>query len=225
MGEGALDAFDMNKSPGAARKKPVFYKSSIVPDDVPNIAMRGLVQEMMFMDGDVRQPKGTERILAERGIFPAKGTRAKCSPRCYETATDCCYARILHNQNDFLTQKCALETLLNAAGHSTVFLPKFHCECNPIEMFWGYSKYLYRQQVKVSLQQAHEEVLKAMDSCPGDVIEKYINRSFRFMDAYRKGLTGASALWVVRKQKSHRRVSEAAMKALEKRSEVVSRSS
>ena len=35
------------------------------------------------------------------------------------------------------------------------------------------------------------------------------------IDAYKKGLTGEAAAWVVRKQKSHRAVSEKAMKALE----------
>ena len=38
------------------------------------------------------------------------------------------------------------------------------------------------------------------------------------MDAYKKGLKGEAAAWVVRKQKSHRSVSESAMKALEARS-------
>lgn len=92
-----------------------------------------------------------------------------------------------------------METLLNEHGHSAVFLAKFHCECNPIEMFWGYSKYLYRQVVKHSLADAEQEVLKAMACCSGDIIKKYINRAFRFMDAYKKGLKREAALWVVRK--------------------------
>jgi hypothetical protein len=56
-----------------------------------------------------------------------------------------------------------------------------------------------------------------LDSCPPNVIQRFINRSWRFIDAYKKGLTGEAAAWVVRKQKSHRSVSEAAMKALEAR--------
>jgi hypothetical protein len=35
------------------------------------------------------------------------------------------------------------------------------------------------------------------------------------MDAYRQGLTGDAAAWAVRKQKSHRAVSETAMQAFE----------
>jgi hypothetical protein len=133
-GEGALDAFGMNKGSTTNRKNPVWYKDTIVPDDVPNVALRGKTQRLMQEDNPT-QPKGTAKILAERGIFPKPKTLAKCSPRCYETAVNCCYARILHNQKDFKEQKSALETLVNLRGHSTVFLPKFHGECDPIEMY------------------------------------------------------------------------------------------
>jgi hypothetical protein len=42
-GEGALDAFGMNKGNTTKRKNPVWYKDTIVPDDVPNVSMRGQV--------------------------------------------------------------------------------------------------------------------------------------------------------------------------------------
>ena len=56
-----------------------------------------------------------------------------------------------------------------------------------------------------------------MDACPTEIVQKFINWSWRFIDAYRKGLTGEAqaAAWAVCKQKSHRAVSESAMKALE----------
>ena len=43
-------------------------------------------------------------------------------------------ARILGQQDDFANQPTMLETVIRAAGHEIVFLPKFHCELNPIEM-------------------------------------------------------------------------------------------
>jgi len=52
-------------------------------------------------------------------------------------------------------------------------------------------------------------------SIPPGVIWRFINRSWRFIDAYRNGLTGWAAAWVVRKQKGHQHVSEKSMKALE----------
>jgi hypothetical protein len=51
--------------------------------------------------------------------------------------------------------------------------------------------------------------------CPAEVIQRFINRSWRFIDTYRKGLTGEAAAWAVCKQRSHRAVSKSAMKALE----------
>ena len=60
--------------------------------------------------------------------------------------------------------------------------------------------------------------LEVLDLCLADVIRRFINRSWRFIDTYKKGLKGEAAAWVVRKQKSHRSVSESAMKALESRS-------
>ncbi|KAF8223569.1 hypothetical protein L208DRAFT_1316228, partial [Tricholoma matsutake] len=54
-----------------------------------------------------------------------------------------------------------------------------------------------------------------LDACPAEVIQRFINWSWRFIDTYRKGLTGEAAAWAVCKQRSHRGVSESAMKALE----------
>ena len=65
--------------------------------------------------------------------------------------------------------------------------------------------------------EAKERAIEVLDSCLPNVIRRFINRSWRFIDAYKKGLTGEAAAWVVRKQKSHRSVSEAAMKVLEAR--------
>ncbi|THU75758.1 hypothetical protein K435DRAFT_706490, partial [Dendrothele bispora CBS 962.96] len=45
-------------------------------------------------------------------------------------------------------------------------------------------------------------------------IREFINRSFRFMSAYRLGLTGKAAEWAVRKQKGHRVVSNQAMASI-----------
>lgn len=57
--------------------------------------------------------------------------------------------------------------------------------------------------------------MKWLGACPDEVIRRFINRSFRFMDAYRSGRTGNAAFWAVRHQKSHRQASEGAMAALE----------
>ena len=63
--------------------------------------------------------------------------------------------------------------------------------------------------------EAKTRALEVLNACPAEVIRNFINRSWRFIDAYKKGLIGEAAAWIVRKQKSHRAVSERAMKALE----------
>jgi hypothetical protein len=56
-------------------------------------------------------------------------------------------------------------------------------------------------------------VVIALDACNIDIIRRFYNRSFRFIDAYRKGLSVKAAAWCVKKQKRHRVISEEAMQA------------
>ena len=74
--------------------------------------------------------------------------------------------------------------------------------------YWGWCKYRYRETTKANFAAAKEKAFEVLDACPPEVI-------WRFIDAYRNGLTGWAAAWVVRKQKGHQSVSEKAMKALE----------
>lgn len=43
-------------------------------------------------------------------------------------------ARLPSQQDDFVNQSSMLESVIKKAGHECLFLPKFHCELNPIEM-------------------------------------------------------------------------------------------
>jgi hypothetical protein len=104
-----------------------------------------------------------------------------------------------------------LETVIRA-NHKCIFLPKFHCELNPIEIVFmkftnllsiyysigvGYSKYRYRQVSKNTFKEAKDAA---------EVIRRFMNRSWKWMSAYRTGmgLMGKAAQWAVRKQKGHR---------------------
>ena len=53
----------------------------------------------------------------------------------------CCAYWVLSLQDDFVNEKPSLQHYLEGCGHVCLFLPKFHCELNPIEMLWGYAKY------------------------------------------------------------------------------------
>ena len=79
------------------------------------------------------EQKGLQQTLEEHG-FDVWHLRAKCAPVCPLEDNDCCMARILSKQDDFANQISVLETMIQEAGHECIFLPKFHCELNPIEM-------------------------------------------------------------------------------------------
>ena len=53
----------------------------------------------------------------------------------------CCMTCVLSLQSDFKNEKPLLQHYVEEWGHICLFLLKFHCELNPIEMFWGYAKY------------------------------------------------------------------------------------
>ncbi len=81
--------------------------------------------------------------------------------------------------------------------------------------YWGWCKHWYREIYKDQLDQAKRAVHQCLDACPVDVIRRFFNYSWRFMDAYRWGLTGKAAEWAVHKQKSHQKVGQQAMASIE----------
>jgi hypothetical protein len=107
--------------------------------------MRGLFQCLWYESSiGQREAKGIKMILEERGCYPKEKLRAKyTSPKCEALVTypppankpPCCLARILQNHKDFREQKSALAELIEGRGHKCIFLPKFHCELNLIEMY------------------------------------------------------------------------------------------
>jgi hypothetical protein len=49
---------------------------------------------------------------------------------------------------------------------------------------------------------------EVLDSVSFLTIRKFARKSWRYMDAYKKGLKGRTAEWAVNKYKSHRHLSE-----------------
>ncbi|KZT63884.1 hypothetical protein DAEQUDRAFT_747689 [Daedalea quercina L-15889] len=153
-------------------------KDTIIPMNNPVAEPRGKVQKMTTENGEA---KGLKQTLEEQ---------------------------LLSKQDDFRYQESLLEHKIKARSHLCIFLPKFHCELNPIEMYWGWF-------YKAKFEDAKRVALECLNACPVEVIQRFFNRSWRFMDAYRKGLTGKAAEWAVRKQKSHQRVAQSAMMSIE----------
>jgi hypothetical protein len=123
----ALKAFEMNKTDGGKQRKRC---DTVIPMTNPCVEHRGKAQAMTLPDG---RPKGLQTVLTEHG-FEVQQLWAKCSPVCPIESQNCCMAHLLSQQEDFRNQPSMLETLITDAGHECIFLPKFHCELNPIEM-------------------------------------------------------------------------------------------
>ncbi len=127
LGPDALRAFDMNKGNGGKQRK---QKDTIIPMSNPHPEFHGKPQKMKTEAGEA---KGLQQMLEEWG-FDVHGLCVKCAPVCPFENNNCCMAHLLSKQDDFCLQESLLEQKIKSKGHLCVFLPKFHCELNPIEM-------------------------------------------------------------------------------------------
>ncbi|KAE9403387.1 hypothetical protein BT96DRAFT_1080533 [Gymnopus androsaceus JB14] len=171
LGPDALHAWTMNKSDGGKQCK---QRDTVIPESNPYPELCGKPQKMTLPNGDA---KGMQRVLEERG-FDVRKMHAKCTPVCPMENNDCCMACLLSKQEDFANQSSMLETLITEAGHYCIFLPKFHCELNLIEMYWGWVKYRFREIPKKTFQDAKDMAFKYLDACPTEVItliRRFIN--------------------------------------------------
>lgn len=200
----ALLVRKMNVSPGG--KQPAM-RSTTLED--------GTVQEMVFPEDyhviELRgQPKGMAQVLKERGLWRDGliGTCQACKENRKTTSdsADCCMTRILELQKDFSSQKSVLEEIAEEEGQLIIFYPKFHCELNFIEMYWAAVKRFTRAHCNYTFKGLEKTIPLALNSVSVEMIQHFARKSFRYMDAYRKGMDGALADIQVRKYKSHRRI-------------------
>lgn len=112
--------------------------------------------------------KGMEVIIRERGLWPAKGLAAQCPEfHCDAGCTDCCCRRLLFSQPDFMAQKSQLQESIESRGHLCDFYPKYHCELNFIEQYWGAAKLRYRAAPRPTTVMAMEKLVKnSLDEVP-----------------------------------------------------------
>ena len=99
------------------------------PDDHPNEALRG-------------KAKGLRIVLTERGLWPESGTYWHGATAAVRTMLS--VAALMSLQPDFHAQKSLIAETIEAEGHKRIFYPKFHCELNYIEYFWGAAKHYCR---------------------------------------------------------------------------------
>lgn len=108
-------------------------------------------------------------------------------------ALACCNKRILELQPDFQEQKSLVQEVIEAAGHLCIFLPKFHCELNFIEFFWGAVKKYLRDRCDYTFDTLKENMPLALASVQLQTIRKWELRTHRWIEAYRSGLSTKDA--------------------------------
>lgn len=212
MAENALVATKMNLGPGGVQ-------STLRDGWYINENGENITQPMIFPnDYEVEKlrgvPKGIKQVLTERKLWPPEGVRLVCEKCAGKNKEDnperlgCCARRIISQQPDFCEQKSILEEAILEKGHIFERYPKFHCECNFIERYWGYVKRETRKLCKYNYTDLLQQVPKALVSVPVSKIRKFARKSWRYMDAYNRGLEGRIAEWAVNKYKTHRRLPE-----------------
>ena len=111
--------------------------------------------------------KGMEQIIKERGLWK-EGLLVQCEGfKCVQGKIDCCCRCLLFTQPDFTMQKSQLEEFITSRGHICDFYPKYHCELNFIEQFWGAAKFRYRITPKTNnIIEMEKNVLACLDEVP-----------------------------------------------------------
>ncbi|KAH8922853.1 hypothetical protein BT69DRAFT_1297612 [Atractiella rhizophila] len=188
----ALRATEMTLNPGMyfqaggvqARVQPGWYEKD---------GLR-IIQPMVDVNGT---PKGIKMILKERRlrIDVLRGCCKKIAE--HHDDNKCCAP-----QPDFQAQKSAVIEAVEATGLYAIMLPKFHCEINYIEFFWGRIKYYC-----CGLKRTIPAALKYVEL---STIWKFEQRSLRWVQAYSEGKNVVDASYQVKKYSSHRRVPEKA---------------
>ena len=161
----ALVTSRMNMNPGG--KQPNMRNGWYVKDGIR------VSQDMNFSSTHPNhpgQPKGMKQILLEWGLYQV-GLTMQCKKKkdgsggkCKSDATACCAKRILELQPDFKEQKSLVQEVIEECGHICIFLPKFHCELNFIEFFWGAVKKYLRENCDYTYKTLQENMPTALAS-------------------------------------------------------------
>ena len=112
--------------------------------------------------------KGMEIIIWKHRLQPEDGLPAQCLDfKCLADRIDCCCRHLLFNQPDFVGQKFKLQEFIESHSHLCDFYPKYHCELNFIEQYWGAAKFQYHTASRASTLKDMERIVKeSLDSVP-----------------------------------------------------------
>jgi hypothetical protein len=145
--------------------------------------------------------RGLKSVLEERGLYQ----QGMQKPQMQE---------VLSEQPDFAQQLPWLEETVKDVSfnrpHHIIYFPKFHCELNWIERYWGHAKKKLRRETDYKFETLKANLGTVLDSVPLETMRKYSRKCWRYMDAYRgtnnTTLSIEQVEWATKKYSSHRRI-------------------
>ena len=153
----------------------------------------GRVQRVVDSKGT---PKRMQQTLLKRGV-DVKGM----------IAND--IRKKLKEMHDFKYEKTKVESTLSARGHRCMFIPKYHCDLNPIERVWVHAKQYTRRHCYYTFAVLEKTIGAALHNVSVDLIRKYFRRVKEYARGYKEGFAAGPALeHAVKQYQSHRRVSQ-----------------
>ena len=173
---------------------------------------RERVHHLVFQEGDpppfyerdaeeyVGHAKGLKQVLYERGLW--QRGMVKVDHDRHWRSMHHCLGRCLDFQQRV---KSILEERVLELDHAVDFLPKFHCELNPIERSWSRSKYYvskFCDETFSSMKRLIDESFRE-ENMPLELIQKYFDHADRYAKKYREGCSILQAQMSIKK-KSHR---------------------
>lgn len=181
----ALNASEMNVGPEGAQP---LMRDGFWHDK------RGRLHRQPMVDSKGRA-KGLRQVLIERGLFKEGMVKADM-------------VALLSKQPDFSQQPTLVEELLSKRGHSVVFLPKFHCELNPVERIWATAKRYTRDRCTFKLKNLRKLIPKALTIALPE-IQSYFAHCHAWVAAYAKGMKYSEAKACVKAGRKQRQLDRA----------------
>ena len=170
-----------------------------------------------FQDGvKITQPMQTATGMQKglRTIFEERGSRVP-SMGLKEAK------KLLQYQSNVKEQRTLLrETVEKHDGCLNDYYPKFHCEFNFIEMYWGAAKAYARKNCDYTFEGLEEAVTDALACVSVASIRRMARKCSRYMNAYRpKGdaahqLTPQQVEYAVKKHSRHRSIPQSILNEL-----------
>ena len=210
----ALVAAKMNLMPGG--KQPLLRdgwdhgrdlpQPMVFSQDHPDATLRGKakgIRQVLYERGlwQDRRPDGSKFLL----VCPKTHDRPGCDPA---LNGECCATALLQSQRDFQDQRGWLQEEVEAAGHSVIFYPKFHCEINFIERFWCAAKLYARENCEYTIDGLRRTIPAAFQSISSATICRFYKHCSRIIDAYNNGYKYGTKAFIDQAYKSHRRVED-----------------